>query len=174
MTTPIDAYNLSTGTKWVLSMPIKSIDPSASVDNLSLNLTEIVMPELEILPASMKYRNRQFNIPTGVREENKLIRVSYLLSTNWHQYRFLYKWYEMCSNEYAGTGEVLDDLMMDMTITIITEYKNKIFDIVLQGCWLNKLGQLPLNYQTGINEIYHSFSFYYQILEFRNFEFDPE
>jgi len=174
MTTPMDAYNLSTGTKWVLSMPIKSIDTDSSVDNLSLNLTEIVMPELEILPASMKYRGRGFSVPTGVREENKLMRVSYLLSTNWNQYRFLYKWYEMCSDISGGTGETLDDLMIDMTITIISEYKNKIFDIVLEGCWLNKLAALPLNYQTGINEIYHSFSFYYQILRFKDFEFDPD
>ena len=170
MSIPIDAYNLSTGTKWVMSIPFKQIDDSASVDNLSLNLTEIVIPELEIKPAPLNFRGREFNVPSGVKEENKLMNVSYMLSTNWHQYRFLYKWYEMSTNENNGTGESLDDNLLDIYVSIITEHKEKIFDIVFKGCWLSRLGSLPLNYQTGTNQVQHSFAFYYQLMEFQAFD----
>ena len=60
--------------------------------------------------------------------------------------------------------------MIDIYVSFITEYKNKMFDIIFKGCWLSKLGDVPLNYQTGVNQIQHSFSFYYQLMEFVEFE----
>jgi len=170
MPIPADAYNLSTGTKWKMSIPFKEIDEDANVDNLTLNVTDMTLPELEIVPAHMSIRGRRFSLPTGVKEEDKLITVGYMLSSNWHQYRFLYKWYEKVTNIYNGTGESLDNSLVDIYVKVISEYKNTMFDIIFKGCWLSKLGKINLNYQTGVNEINHSFSFYYQLIEFKQFD----
>lgn len=172
MANPIETYNLGTGNKWILSIPFKDIDENASVDNLTFNLTAFDLPELEIKPASMSVRGRNFSLPTGVKDENKFINVSYLLSSDWHQYRFLYKWYEKNTNAYHGTGDELDDSLIDIYVSILSEFKNKLFDIVFKGCWLSRLGRLTLNYQTGENNIEHSFGFYYQLLEFQQFDFE--
>ena len=165
------AYNLSIGNKWILVIPFKQIDPSASVDNLTFNLTGINLPEREILAANMPYKGRQFPLPTGVKEDDKIVTVKYMLSSDWHQYRFLNKWYDSLSNDQnAYEGDKLNDVLINTSIYILSEYKQPMFSIDFEGCWLSNIGGLTLNYQTGQRELEHTFRFRYGLMSFNGLE----
>jgi len=160
------AYNLSTGNKWILVIPFKQIDPSAGIDNLTFNLTSIDIPEREILSASMPIRGRTFPLPTGVREDDKIVTVKYMLSSDWHQYRFLDKWYSMLANDCHGYEEELSSVLVNMSVYILSEYRQPMFSVDFEGCWLSNVGRLALSYQRGQREIEHDFRFRYGLMSF--------
>jgi len=158
------AYNLSAGNRWILSIPIKAIDDSYSIDNLILNLTSLSIPDREIQSSDFSVRGRPVPISTGVREDSREISCNYMLSSDWHQYKFLNTWFELNSNENHGTQQKLTDI----ALYILSEFKQPIFYINFKGCWLNRLGGFSLNYQDGYNQIEGSFTFKYAYMQFDN------
>jgi hypothetical protein len=168
MPIPTEAYNLSTGDKWLLVIPFKQIDENFSVDNIALNLTNFSLPELTIGETEMSIMGKSFNLPTGVRNEDKNISFSYMLSSNWSQYQLLYKWFSMISNEDSKFDSSFPNTLLDITVFVLTEFKEPIFSIVFRGCWINRLGSIDFNYQSGEENIQHEFGINYATYEFQD------
>ncbi len=158
------AYNLSAGNRWILSIPIKAIDPELSVDNFIFNLTSVDIPDREIVSADFPIRGRPIPVPTGVRADAQIVTARYMLSSDWHQYSLLNKWYEMYANDNHG----VEGQTLDIALYLLTEFKQPIFYINFKNCWLHNLGGFTMNYQDGFNQLEGSFSFKYALMDLDN------
>jgi hypothetical protein len=141
------------------------IDPDLSVDTFVFNLTAVNLPDREIVASDIGIRGRQIPMPTGVATDAMIVTCSYMLSSNWMQYRFLSQWFDLFSNGYHG----MEAKPMDISLFILSEYKQPMFYVTFVGSWLNHIGGVNMNYQDGYNEIQASFSFRYAYMDFDNF-----
>ena len=158
------AYNLSAGNRWILSIPIKMIDPNLSVDNFIFNLTSVEIPDREIISSNFPIRGRPVPVPTGVRADLQSVTCRYMLSSDWHQYKLLNDWYEINANENGGTNAET----IDIALYLLSEFKQPLFYINFQGSWLETLGGFSMNYQDGFNQLEGSFTFKYAYMNFDN------
>ena len=158
------AYNLSAGNRWILSVPIKMINSDISVDNFIFNITSVDIPDREIISADFGLRGRPVPLPTGVRSDAQIVNVHYMLSGDWHQYKFLNEWYELLANDNHGT----EIQTLDVALYLLTEFKQPLFYINFKGCWLQRLGGFTMNYQDGFNQLEGSFSFKYAYMNLDN------
>lgn len=160
MPLPVQAYNLATGNKWLLVIPFHKVLTDTKSTQLAFNLVNFSIPDFSIGSTEFPIRGASFPLPTTVRNESKSITFFYLLSSDWYQYKFLYKWFNMIANEEGG-GQLPKYGNLDMTVYMLTEFKNVRFYFTFYGCWLQSLGSLDLNYQTGENNVMHSFTCMY-------------
>jgi hypothetical protein len=161
-----NAYNLNTGNKWMLILPYKKIDSEITTDNIAMNLTNFTLPDLEIGSVDFDIRGRAIPIPTHVQNEDKTLTFNYMLSSDWHQYKFLWKWFNQISDENNGASDSYGNLVVDISILLISEYKKALFTMNFRGCWINSLQSLDLNYQSGEENIQHSFTVKYATFDF--------
>jgi len=162
----ISAYNLSTGNKWVLIIPFKSIDPTLSSDNFSLNLTNFSINDLSIGSTDFGIRGVRIPIPTISRNESKSITFNYMLSSNWRQYRLLYTWFNKIAKEGGGADlNFMSKYMLDCTVYVLSEFKKKLFSITYFGSWISNLAKIDFNYQSDGQQINHNFTLNYAYYE---------
>lgn len=166
---PTYAYNLATKNKWLLVMPFKKIDSSLTSENVCFNLSKLQLPELSLGTTSFNFQGVQFPLPTFVRNESKQLVFNYMLSSDWHQYKLLYKWWSMISQEQGGSStNITSDLLLDIHVFFLSEFKNILFNIKYVGCQLTNIGSLDLNYQTDGENIEHNFTLNYGYYEVQN------
>lgn len=171
MSLPNTAYNLATGNKWILSIPfnllnLDNLDEETEAptfqESVAFNLYNFSIPQLSIGENTFDIGGAQFPIPTNVRNEDKSILFNYMLSSDWHQYKTLYKWFSLIADEDGGSGtDTPTNYQLDVTVTMISEFKNERFDFVFHGAWLQSLGDIDLNYQNAEANISHSFTLRY-------------
>ena len=176
MALPNTAYNLATGNKWILSIPFNQLDVEDGDDpsflqTIAFNLYNFSIPALTIGEASFGLFGITIPIPTNTRNEDKSILFNYMLSSDWHQYKTLYKWFSLIANEDGGAGtDVPSRYLLDVTVTMISEYKNDRFDIVFHGAWLQLLDTIDLNYQNAQENISHAFNLRYAFYTIENLD----
>jgi hypothetical protein len=162
------AYNLNTGNKWVAVIPFKLIDPDLSVDNVAFNLVNFTTPALEIGTAEFPIQGRDIPLPTGVQNEDKSLIFNYMMSSDWHQYKILYKWFNQISDENNAPQDTYDQLVLPISIFFLSEFKTPLFSMNFEGCWISNLQDIDLNYQQGEENIQHSFTIRYATYSFDN------
>jgi hypothetical protein len=174
MPLPATSYNLATGNKWLLVLPFTKIDSSLNSKDIAFNLCNFQIPEFILGTAGYSFGGVEFPLPTFVRRENKQITFNYMLSTDWHQYKTLYRWFSMIAKEEGGaSSNNLQDLLLDINVLMLSEFKNTIFNIKFFGCHITGLGALELNYQNDGENIQHSFTIAYAYYEIQNLLDDP-
>lgn len=167
-------YNLATGTKWYMIFPFQKIDPDIGSANVALNLFNFSLPEFSIGETEISLRGVSIPIPNGVRSESKQITFNYLLSSNWYQYQLLYKWFSIIANECGGqSAGNMGDYMLDLTVMIISEYKNPLFEIVFHNSWIANLASVDFNYQDDDEVIHHSFDVNFSHYTIKNLIEEP-
>ena len=178
MSLPNSAYNLATGNKWILSIPFNLLEVEPLDDEvaeptfketIAFNLYNFSIPEMSIGEASFSVFGVGIPIPTNTRNEDKSILFNYMLSSDWHQYKTLYKWFSLIANEDGGSGtNTPTNYLLDVTVTMISEFKNERFDIVFHGAWLQALDPIDLSYQNAEANISHAFTLRYAYYTIEN------
>tara|TARA_R110002020_G_scaffold90534_18_gene220489 strand:+ start:1130 stop:1666 length:537 start_codon:yes stop_codon:yes gene_type:complete len=167
-------YNLATGTKWYMIFPFQKIDSTITSENIALNLFNFSLPEVSMGETEFGIRGVQIPVPNGVRDESKLITFNYILSANWYQYKLLYKWFSQIANECGGqTAPEMMDYMLDVTVMIISEYKNPLFEIVFHNAWIKNMAAVDFNYQDDDEVIHHSFDINFSHYTIKNLIEEP-
>jgi hypothetical protein len=159
----VQAYNLATGNKWIALLPLQKIISSYSPTKTCLNLCNFSIPELAMVENRISFNGSSVPIPGGhVRNDSKLITFNYMLASDWSQFRSLYTWFSLISNEEgAASTNNMSDYMCDISVILLSEYKNPIFKIKYVGCWLKSLAEIEENYQGKGENIKHSFTIAY-------------
>ena len=139
------AYNLATGNKWILSIPFNLLEVEALSDEaevptfketIAFNLYNFSIPALTIGESNFSVMGVQIPIPTNTRNEDKGILFNYMLSSDWHQYKTLYKWFSLIANEDGGAGtDTATNYLLDVTVTMISEFKNDNLYKFLMNCF---------------------------------------
>ncbi len=164
------AYNLSAQNKWVLVLPYKKIDDTLTADSVVFNLCNFTIPALEIGSTDFNIYGRSIPWPTGAQNEDKNLRFDYMLSSDWHQYKILYKWFSKVS--YTQTNApttAYKDYVLDLSVMLLSEYKNPIFSINYKGCWISAFDELQMDYQSNQDNVKHGFNIKYSLYEFEDF-----
>ncbi len=162
-------YNLASTTKWMLIMPWQKIVPDASDEYVSLNLTNFEMPQIGTVRADFNVRGTPIPIQLDVSNDtSKQLTFNYLLSSDWHQYQIIYKWYRMISREWGGgTDYNQAELSMDLSVVLLSEYKNTMFQIDYKNCKLETIAGISMNLQDDENVINHAFTINYSHYEIK-------
>jgi hypothetical protein len=157
-----NAYNLATGNKWILSIPYKQIDNSLTVDTVYFNLKSFIIPEISLGDTGISFRGYKAPISTNVRSEDKQISFRYKLSSDFWQYMMMYKWMKIIGIETPDASGRLRDYTLDLTVTILSEFKNPIMHVTYYGAWLKSIDRLELDYQDdNQNTLTHGFTIFY-------------
>jgi hypothetical protein len=182
MAAEIQGYNLLTGNKWILSIPFQQINPDLKYEDVCLNLTNFSLPDFTVSQSEFGIRGVSIPIPSKVRNESKSITFNYMLSHDWSQYKLLYKWFSLIVDESGRGTDSSDDpsgggippYLTDITVIMLSEYKNLTWSMVFRGAWISSLGSIDLNYQQGEENIQHSFTINYAYYEINDLLTDDE
>ena len=89
-----------------------------------------------------------------------------MLSSDWAQYKVLYKWFNMSANFENEFNESYRDVLLDISVFVLSEFKKPLFSIIFRGCWISTLGEIDFNYQQGEENIQTYFTINYASYEF--------
>jgi hypothetical protein len=154
-----NAYNLATNNKWILSLPYKIIEPTMDYKDAKFNLVAYTPSAMTVSNTSLGFQGISIPIATGVRAEDKTVTFKYNMSSDYSQYKFLYKWFSMASNEDSQMEKTLKDRVLDITVYGLSEFKTPVIGFRYQGAWILSLG--ALDYGVDPNNIVHSFTLKY-------------
>lgn len=157
------ALNFSTANKWVAVIPFQIIDPNYTSDTVMFNLTNFSLPEMSVATTTQTFHGYEMEIPTNVRNQDKTLTFEYMLSSDFHQYKVLYKWLDkIVKEEGSGSEYSLGQYVLPIHIIMLSEFKQPIFEIIFNECWLSNLGALDFDYQDDdASPIKHSFTVTY-------------
>jgi hypothetical protein len=170
----VDSQNLATQTRWMAILPVNQIFPQER-KALSLNLTKFDLPEVEIGSVSVNYLGNFVEIPTKVIQPTaKTIQFSYLVSSDFYQYRILHKWVQFIAynetirapKEVREQAKQMKSVTFPVTVVLLSEFKKPIISIRYNDCWVKQFGTLSLDYQSADEPVIHNFT-----LAYSNFEF---
>lgn len=158
-------FNLATNTKWIADIPFQKFRPDLKSYNITFNLTKMTLPEISQGMAEFKVGGETMPIGLGNRTDSKTITFNYVLSSDWHQFHLLYDWFNIMSNEHCigtGTYTTMSDYMTDITVTLISEFKNPIMTITYHDSWLQSIAEVDADYQNVEDSVInHSFTIKY-------------
>lgn len=169
MTYPPESYNLATGTKWYMYFPLHTILEDVRSEDAALNLYNFTLPEISSVELTFPINGIEYPIPGHTRSEDKTITFNYLLSSNWYQYFLLYEWFNLIAQECGGVGTPVsspNEYLLDVTVMVISEYKNPLFQITYHNAWIKSLASVDFNYQDEDEVISHSFDIAYSHFTF--------
>lgn len=160
-------YNLAQSNKWIFSIPFKKIDDSLQTGDIFFNVSEMITPELMLSESTVSYAGYQFPVATRTRQESKQITVGYLMSSDYHQFNYLYKWYNYIVDENGQGGTNFpnpESFQMDCDLIMLSEFKNPVLKIKYFGCQLKSIGGLRFDYKSP-SHITGSFTLSYSRFE---------
>lgn len=162
------SYNNATAGKWLFVVPFQKIDPQYGVDRVSFNLTRFSLPEMSMTEASFAMRGMQIPLPGRSRNDQKTIPLNYMLSSDWHQMKWLYRWFKAGSNESGGADKTLSAMTVTTSLFLLSEFKAPVFRIDFFGSWLQSIGGIEFDYQRGEEQIQHQFTLKYAYYEVKD------
>lgn len=159
----VNSYNLSTGNKWILSIPYKVLDKTTTMSDIVLNLFKFEPPEFKSGNITLFLQGVSYPIPTHVRDEEKKVSVKYKPSADFRQLKFIYAWFNAISDEdgYTNTGGSHMKYAGDVTATFLSQYKSPIFSITYHDCYITDIESIDMDYQTDGETLTHGFSLRY-------------
>lgn len=198
MSNLISSYNLATQNKWILTIPYTNIDPSASDQKFCLNLYRYDPPTITVGGAEVGFMGHRIEYPTNTRTESKSLTLNYLLSSNYNQWVFLYKWIsKVCNslgqgNSYTknGNADIIKKYniqptpdvgvgLSDVSIYLLSEFNKPLLEIIYYGSWCSEIGPISADYQAGEQVIVGNFTLKYAYMEVKiletkvNYPFTP-
>ncbi|HPM74234.1 MAG TPA: hypothetical protein PLA71_00765 [Saccharofermentans sp.] len=156
--------NLAVNNKFIVTIPVDKLFPGVyTKNNFTFNLFSFELPEIELGSEEVQFHGSPLDIPNGTRRYTKEINFSYILSSDWNQYGFLYRWSLMFANEYGSGAEetVLEKKTVPVRFVVLSEFKNPIFEVVYYDAWLKRLGGISMTYQDDAPVVVHTFSLKY-------------
>jgi hypothetical protein len=143
-------YNLAETNKWIFSIPFKKIDDSLQTGDVFFNIAEMVTPDLILSETTISYAGYQVPVSTRTRQESKQITIGYLMSSDYHQFNYLYKWYNYVV-DVNGQGSTdfnkPSTYQMDCDLIMLSEFKTPVLKIKYFGCQLKSIGGLRFDYK---------------------------
>ena len=161
-----DALNLATNTRWIAMIPFYQIDKELTSEDVAFNLTTFNIPEMSIGSTEISYHGYNIEVPTNVKAGDKTLTFEYLMSSDWHQYKLLWRWANKIARE-EGSGydegvEAPGDFMLPVRFMLLTEFKNPILEIIYHDAWIKDFGSISLDYQDSeASVVTHSFTISY-------------
>lgn len=183
MSNLIGSYNLATQNKWLMVIPYTNVDSQASDQRFSMNLFRYDPPTLTIGGAEVSFQGVKIEYPTNTRTEQKVLTASYILSSNYQQWVFLYKWIsKICNsqgtgNSYTESGNQAQMAKIGLTsndtgiglsnvsVYLLSEHNKPLLEIVYYGAWCSELGPIMADYQSGESIITGQFTLKYAYME---------
>lgn len=158
----VHSYNLATGNKWILSIPHKVIDKTTKRSDLVMNLFKFEPPEFSMGYLPFYIQGIEFPIPTNNRNEKKELTIKYIPSADYHQFKFLYAWFNTLSEE-DGFPKTINHLEVSgpITVTFISQYKTPIYSITYHDAWISGIEKFEMDYQNGDEIVTHGFTLRY-------------
>lgn len=98
---PINAYNIANNTKWIFNIPVgylfhrQTPGPEGQILEYPLNCKSVQFPDFKIGTTSTAFLSYGFDVSTRQNITEKGLTVEFLVSSNWLQYLFLLKWFEL-------------------------------------------------------------------------------
>lgn len=161
MALPITAYNVATANKWYMSFPAKIIDPDYSQQYAVFNIVSLTTPEFSFGTTTISLGGAEYPIAASVRNESKIISMTYKMSSNYHQFKYFYKWASLIIGEDGRTSHAFASYSVPITLTLLSEFKNPIFSITYHNAFLSRMDAIPFDYQGTADTITHRVDFQY-------------
>ena len=169
----MNTTNYATNTKWLASIPFRTLFPNES--EVHLNLTAFDIPSIDIGTTSISYGGYSIEQPSNViQPSDKECTFSYILDSNMTVYWLLYKWCSMFSEnmvsiikedeESSGSTVPLVN-KVPISVFILNEFKTKIMKITYHDCWVKSFGNLSMSYQDDPAPLTHTFTVAYSRFE---------
>lgn len=163
---PEYSYQEYTSGKWIANIPFKQIYSDLSTPYVAFNLQKLTLPDFAMKTAEFSIKGDNFPVPTHTRPMSKTANFTFLLSSNWHQYSVLYRWFNnIASIESTPTTEK-SGWFLDIDIVILSEFKKPMFSIILEKSFITKLGKVSLDYVEGSSIVPINFEIAFQFMKF--------
>lgn len=160
--------NLARRSKWIAELPLNSLFTDVQ-SSIHLNLTKFIVPGVDLKPVETSYAGYTTSIPSRVQTpESREVNVEYILSSDYSQYILLQRWLNAAvTNEYINSDDNYEmteafenSVKMPIFVTLLSEFKTNIFRIKFHNCFLVKINDLELTYESQDDEVLkHGFTF---------------
>ena len=127
-------------------------DPNDIVNNITYYVQSSKIPEVNINSAKVSYFAAGFEVPGVVKYPDQWT-VEILLGQDMLQYRRLQSWQEALSNyRYSGGGYKVIPSVNARVNLLDSTMRNVVRSYVMEGVWIENLGNLEFQYQEGAAE----------------------
>jgi hypothetical protein len=157
--------------KWIADIFLSKVSPN--LKDITLHLAEFSVPSIEVGSTTTAYKSIVQEIPTHtIQPTDRRITFSYMVDITWLNYFSLYQWANIIGN-IEDITPTLDPLnqgnaiknkaikSIPINVYLINAYKQPIFKIAYDNCWIKQFSELSLSYQEDPEVIKHSFTFVY-------------
>lgn len=163
---PEYAYNLFHSGKWLVNIPFKQIYTDLSTPYVSFNLQKLTLPDFEIRVANFAAKGDILPVPTFTRQVNKRASFTCLLSSNWHQYSILYRWFNNVATINSTPSTTNAGYLLDLDVNILSEFKKPMFAIILEKSFITRISKVEMDYVNSENEVPFTFEVAFQMMRF--------
>jgi len=162
--------NLLTGNRAIAYIGTEKIDPSIKATKLAFNLTQFSVNQLTVDSNEMHYLGFNAPMPVSTRTDVKEVDFMYMPDSNLSQYRFLFNWLTKIASDGVSLGVEfetpggggLEQIMTDIHVVVLSEFKKPVVDFTYTNAWLQRLGELRFDFQSEGLPIYHEFTIMYE------------
>ena len=150
---PQESYNSLTKTRFILDLNLEGIlGTSGKLSSFLLNCYSVRTPEVIAGVTYQAYCGYKIPIPNGNREDDKVLRISFVVSENMVQYAAMLKWINMVTSnvENSEGGESSESLVEKVSTTanlwVLDSYLKPLpTPIAYSGVFICKLGELEFD-----------------------------
>jgi hypothetical protein len=100
--------------------------------------------------------------------QDKSLQFEYMLSSDWHQYKLLWKWANMIASPQGSgcTAENKESIYLPITLIFISEFKKPVFAMEFFNCFIKNFASINFDQQSDDEVIKHAFTVGYSHFEF--------
>lgn len=154
MPTNDSTYNLQTKTRFIFKLPIEEvIGKYNSLTDFRLNVQGFSTPEISVGTVDASYKGYSIPLPNGVRSEDKMLTIRFLVSETLIQYVAMLKWMNQitafdAAMEGSGYSPAVvsegssNNILSAASLWTLDSYLKPNQPITYSGLFINRLGQL--------------------------------
>jgi hypothetical protein len=166
--------NLATSNSWIAVIPYNIIDPDNG-NEIAFNLRSFNYAGVIMSGADIPRYGEMFPKPSGAVESDKIVTFRYKPDSEWKQYEFLFRWFDLIANnkklDHSEYNSWINSSLVNVKIYLLNEYKKPKLKWTFNNCWLKEFGELDMEYDSaGGTGLDHGFSLQYMDYDFERVE----
>lgn len=149
-----NSYNLQSNSRFIFDIPINQIlGERANLKNFSLNVFSFDTSEISSGINNIKYNGYEFQIPNGIRIEDKMVNIRFNVSENLLQYAALLEWINrLTAMSMIENAPNFEKLMVTSKLWFPDAMLKTGIFMLYEKMFINRLGGLSFDQSAQDNE----------------------
>lgn len=159
------SLNKAAATNFMLSFPVLPSQNSISATTpLVLNIFSAVIPSVSLSSEEKNWQNTKVKGSSTPMEFDQWL-VNFVVDDYFYNWKLLFDWMSYINNNKDKMAEEAGNFKVDASLTLLNNYRDKIFNVKFVGIWPTTLGEVSMNQREGDISLESMINFNYDYFE---------